>query len=300
MLKDIPPMQALKCFAAAARHLSISKAGDELCITQGAVSKQIKQLESLLGIALFIRTPKGLHLTDAGRQYFESVTQSLNILANASATLQSDPEKQQLLIDVIPSMSHIWLISRIHSFETRFKHLQLDLISGDGEPNFNSTQADLSIRSLNRKSAAKDAIELFNERLLLVASPVLLKQSPIKTIEDIFQHKLLVQNTRPLLWQRFIDEQDREIDTNKEPSSLHLGIGFQHFFMSLKAAQEGLGIALIPDFLAQESLDKGVLINPLQLSMHSEFSYYLLSPSYKAQLSKVRLFSQWLIEEVIR
>jgi len=296
MLKDIPPMQALKCFAAAARHLSISKAGDELCITQGAVSKQIKQLESLLGIALFIRTPKGLHLTDAGRQYFVSVTQSLNILANAGATLQSDPEKQQLLIDVIPSMSHIWLIPRIHSFETRFKHLQLDLISGDGEPDFNRTQADLSIRSLNRKSAAKDAIELFNERLLLVASPVLLEQSPIKNIEGIFQHKLLVQNTRPLMWQRFIAEQDREVANDQ--SSLHVGIGFQHFFMSLKAAQEGLGLALIPDFLAQESLDKGVLINPLQLSMHSEFSYYLLSPSYKSQLSKVQLFSQWLIEEV--
>ena len=298
MLKDIPPMQALKCFAAAARHLSISKAGDELCITQGAVSKQIKQLESLLGIALFIRTPKGLHLTDAGRQYFESVTQSLNILANACATLQSAPEKQQLLIDVIPSMSHIWLIPRIHSFEARFKHLQLDLISGDGEPNFNRTQADLSIRSLNRKSATKDAIELFNERLLLVASPVLLEQSPIKSIEDVFQHKLLVQNTRPLMWQRFIDEQDRELD--KDQSSFHVGIGFQHFFMSLKAAQEGLGLALIPDFLAQESLDKGVLINPLQLSMHSEYSYYLLSPSYKSQLSKVQLFSQWLIEEVTR
>jgi len=298
MLKDIPPMQALKCFAAAARHLSISKAGDELCITQGAVSKQIKQLESLLGIALFIRTPKGLHLTDAGRQYFESVTQSLNILANACVTLQSVPEKQQLLIDVIPSMSHIWLIPRIHSFETRFKHLQLDLISGDGEPNFNSTQADLSIRSLNRKSATKDAIELFDERLLLVASPVLLEQSPINTIVDIFQHKLLVQNTRPLMWQRFIDEQYRKLD--KDQSPFHVGIGFQHFFMSLKAAQEGLGLALIPDFLAQESLDNGVLINPLQLSMHSEYSYYLLSPSYKAQLSKVQLFSQWLIEEVTR
>jgi len=296
MFNNLPPIQALRCFAAAARHLSISKAGDELCITQGAVSKQIKQLESLLGTALFIRTPKGLHLTDAGLQYFDSVTQSLNILANASDTLQSEPEKQQLLIDVIPSMSHIWLIPRIHSFETRFKHLQLDLISGDGEPNFNQTQADLSIRSLNSKSPARDAIELFTERLILVASPVLLEQSPIKTTEDIFRHKLLVQNTRPLMWQRFISEQNM----HKDQSPLKFGIGFQHFFMSLKAAQEGLGIALIPDFLAQESLAKGALINPLQLSMPSEFSYYLLSPSYKAQLSKVQLFSQWLIEEVTR
>ncbi|NQZ33419.1 MAG: LysR family transcriptional regulator [Oceanospirillaceae bacterium] len=294
MQSNIPATQALKCFAAAASHLSISKAAAQLCVTQGAVSKQVKQLETLLGVALFIRGPKGLLLTEQGEQYFDAVTSALSILSSSAESLQSQPRQQRLLIDVIPSMSHIWLIPRIHSFEKRFPHLQIDLISGDGQVNFNQTQADLSVRCLTASSAPNDAIGLFPERLLLVGAPNLLKMSNIKQLKDLLGLKLLQQNTRHQMWQQFFAQQHFEFSA----SSLNIGIGFQHFFMSLKAAKEGLGLALVPDFLARQDIIDGKLINPLQLQMSSEYQYYLLSPSYKCQLSKVQLFSQWLREEM--
>lgn len=296
MYLNLPPIQALRSFEAAARLSSISLAALELCVTQGAVSKQVKQLEAMMGIALFIRSTKGLYLTEQGQSYFNSVVQSLNILSLAGDSLRCEPRQQQLLIDVIPSMSHIWLIPRIHSFEARFGHLKVDLICGDGDPDFNHSQADLSIRSFNVDAVPAASIELFSERLVLVAAPTLLKESPIAKLEDLLVHKLLQQNTRLQMWRRFFAEQK----LNVADGQLTFGIGFQHFFMSLKAAEEGLGIALIPDFLARQSIAKGLLVNPLQLQMDSEYRYYLLSPSYKTKLNKVQLFNQWIIKEINR
>ena len=294
MQASLPPMQALNCFAAAARHLSISKAAAQLCVTQGAVSKQVKQLETHLGFALFIRSSKCLVLTEQGLEYFNAVTHALNILASSAESLQVQPRQQRLLIDVIPSMSHIWLIPRIHRFEQRYPHLQIDLISGDGDCNFNQTQADLSIRCLKVASAPKDATALFPERLLLVGAPQLLKMTDISTIADLLKLKLLQQNTRSQMWQNFLLQQN----LNPSAINLNMGIGFQHFFMSLKAAQEGLGLALIPDFLARQSIVQGQLVNPFKLQITSEYQYYLLSPSYKRQLNKVQLFSRWLVAEI--
>jgi len=118
----LPPMQSLRSFEAAARLSSISKAAAELCVTQGAVSKQVKLLEAFLSVALFTRGPNGVSLTAIGKKYLSSVSNALNELNSIGEQLQTSPIQQQLLLDVIPSMTNIWLIPRIHSFEQRFPH----------------------------------------------------------------------------------------------------------------------------------------------------------------------------------
>ncbi len=290
----LPPMQALKSFAAAARLSSVSKAAKELCVTQGAVSKQIKLLESFLSVPLFIRSANGINLTTEGRQYLPTVIKFLNELNNSGEALQRNPKQQQLLLDVIPSMSNIWLIPRIHSFEDRYPHLKVDLINGDGSPDFNLSQADICIRCLLPTAVAVNSIELFKERLILVGAPQLMKKNSIEQPTDILRHRLLLQNTRPLMWNNFLDAQQLSTE------NLNLGMGFQHFFMALKAAEEGLGLALIPDFLASQSIQQGKLVNPLALSIETDYGYYLISPSYKIQLRKTQEFISWLQQELIQ
>ena len=294
----LPPMQSLRSFEAAARLSSISKAANELCVTQGAVSKQIKLLESFLSVALFTRGPSGVSLTPAGRNYLHSVSNALNELNSSGEQLQTSPIQQQLLLDVIPSMTNIWLIPRIHSFEQRFPHLKVDLITGDGQPDFNRTQADISIRCLLPSTSSGHILELAREKLLLVASPSLLQCSPIHEKSDILQHRLLKQNTRPQLWDNFLQRQQLLPGNLPGHSKINFGMGFQHFFMSMKAAEEGLGLALIPDFLAATAIAENRLVNPLQISLDTDYRYYLFSPSYKAELRKTLEFCQWLQGEM--
>ena len=294
----LPPMQSLRSFEAAARLSSISKAATELCVTQGAVSKQVKLLEAFLSVALFTRGPNGVSLTPIGKNYLSSVSNALNELNSIGEQLQTSPIQQQLLLDVIPSMTNIWLIPRIHSFEQRFPHLKVDLITGDGKPDFNASQADISIRCLLPGTADGHILELAKEKLLLVASPEMLERHPIHEISDVLQHRLLKQNTRPQLWDNFL--QQRKLLQGQLPaeSKINFGIGFQHFFMSLKAAEEGLGLALIPDFLAATAIVEKRLVNPLNISLNTDYRYYLFSPSYKAELRKTLEFSHWLQGEL--
>ncbi|MEM5529702.1 LysR family transcriptional regulator [Gammaproteobacteria bacterium AS21] len=289
MSRILPAMQALRSFEAAARLRSISKAADELFVTQSAVSKQIKILENLLGVALFNRSANGISLTANGDIYLSTVVSALNELNNAAQSLQSKPNKQQLVLDVIPSLSNIWLIPKIHSFEQRYPHLKVDLMTGDGLPNFNQLQADAYIRCLLPTQVQHTHIELCKEKLLLVISPKLLAKLSIDNPMDLLNVNLIQQTTRPQMWTQFFNQHSSQV-----PAALPLGMGFQHFFMSIKAAEEGLGAALVPDFLAADSIEKGLLINPLQLQLSSGYGYYLFSPSYKTRLKKVLEFNQWL------
>ena len=294
MRRFLPPLNSLKAFEAAARHLSVTTAAEELCVTQGAVSKQIRQLESRLGVGLFERRANGILLTEAGQQYLPFVTAALDSLDSATEQLQRGTrQRERLLLSVTPSFTSSWLISRIHDFEQQYPHLQVDLISGDGKPDFAGTEVDMAIRCLLPERAGQYHRVLISERLMLVAAPDLLKMKPIQQPLDLLQHRLLTQVTRPGMWDEFLQQ------LGLEATHATYGAGFEHFFMSIKAAEEGLGLGLIPDFLAQESISKGQLVNPLGLSVMSGFAYYLFCPGYKAELLKVIQFRDWLAQELL-
>jgi len=294
MRRYLPPLNALKSFEAAARLLSVTDAAEELCVTQSAVSKQIRQLEQHLEQALFERKAKGIELTAAGRQYLPFVTAALDSLDSATEQLQlGATRKERLLLSVTPSFSSSWLISRIQAFEQDYPGLQVDLLSGDGKPDFAGTDIDSAIRCLPIGRENYQARLLLSERLLLVASPGLLESKPVTQPLDILQHRLLAQVTRPGMWDEFLQQ------LALDEQSKQLGAGFEHFFMSIKAAEEGLGLGLIPDFLAHESIHAGRLVNPLGLSIQSGFGYYLLCPGYKSGLRKVLLFREWLAQALL-
>jgi DNA-binding transcriptional LysR family regulator len=290
---DLPSIKALRTFMAVATTLSFSRAADELCVSQGAVSKQVAALERYLGQPLFLRGVGGIELTNAGKRYLPQVAEALQIIQSSTANmLQTEADRELLCVDVTPSFASLWLIEKMVAFTAREAQLQINVTTGDGPVKNSNGDQDIFTRCLPLLHHYDHARLLRREKLLLVAAPELIRQRPIHNKDDFSAHTLIPQVTRPQLWEQFKSE-------HLLPSNSHyFSVGFEHFYMSLEAVLHCRGLALLPDFMAHSLLDEGRLVNPLGLSMESLFGYYVIIPSYKQNLRKVCAFDQWLNEEL--
>jgi DNA-binding transcriptional LysR family regulator len=292
----LPPLNALKVFEVAARKLSFSKAAEELCVTQGAISKQIKSLEEHLELALFDRTNTGLKLTKAGKQYLPTIMSALEQIQSSTANLQQqESSSQSLTLNITPSLSNLWLIPRLNKLSESLPNLRLNMVSGDGVFQFHQASADIAIRCLPLSLSHENSTLLAEEVLLPVIHPDLLSKIPINTVSDILKHPLLMHTTRPQLWSQFLN---RVLTEDKDTHSTCFHHGFEHFFMSLEAAKQKQGIALVPNFLALEFIEKGELVNPLNIQYKSSYGFYFLVPAYRQQNDQVQQFYQWLQGEI--
>lgn len=291
MRRHLPPLNALKSFEAAARHESFTKAAVELCVTQGAVSKQIRLLETFFDAPLFERHSARVTLTALGTRYLPIVTDTLDTLNSATHNIRlRSPAQETLLIDSLPSFTSTWLISRLKYFESEYPDYDVQLITGDGKPDFAESEADLAIRCIPTAHSPPGGRLILNERLLLIAPAAATNKNT--TVENLKNYKLLQQTTRPDLWRPFLQQTGLCVD------DFRIGPGFQHFFMIMEAVKEGLGIGLIPDFLAADAIHQNLVCNPFQLKLDSEFAYYLFSPGHKSESSRVNDFTNWLSRRI--
>lgn len=292
MASTFPPLNALRVFEVAARKLSFSRAAEELCVTQGAVSKQIQALEQYLEQPLFERTPAGLVLTEAGRQYLPEISNALEQIQSATARLQHQSTADKtLLLNLTPSFSTLWLIPRLAELATACPDLRLNMVSGDGAFRFQNSDADAAIRCLPLSLSHEHSNLLIEEVLVPVVHPALLEQQPIETPVDLLKHPLLMHNTRPQLWRQFL----REVIPAGEPAMpLRVRHSFEHFYMSLEAAHQQLGIALIPAFMAADHLRNSELVTPLGLRYQSGYGFYFLVPPYRPRSEQVKQLRAWL------
>ncbi|WP_271271875.1 LysR substrate-binding domain-containing protein [Aliamphritea hakodatensis] len=286
MRRHLPPLNAIKAFEAVARQQSFTAAAAELCVSQSAVSKQVARLEAHLQLQLVERHAKGIRLSKEGEAYLQVLTDALDAIDQASARLSNVPH--QLRIDTLPSLSSIWLIPRLTDFQQRHPGIEVELITGDGPVDFTASEADLAIRCFADTPTGNHSQLLIRERLHLVASPALVESRPVNHLSDLRQFTLLRQTTRPDLWQQFFRH------WHDDEQAYTYGFASQHFFMTLQSVKEGIGIALLPDFLVAEQLESGQLCAPLNLSLDSGYGYYLQIPVHKRQQLQVRQFSHWL------
>lgn len=294
MAGSLPPLKALQTFEVAARKLSFSKAADELFVTQGAVSKQIKVLEEYLERALFDRSAGGLQLTEAGREYLLAISESLETIRKATARVQqSSEDANNLRIDIIPSFSVLWLLPRLDSLHANLPHLNLTQVVGDGPYKFEANSADMAIRCLPISAAMSHAELLISETLVPVVHPELLLKHPVNTPEDLLKLPLLAHITRPQLWSNFLKALG--IVSVSEPKYRH---GVEHFYLSLEAARLKQGVALIPDFMAADALAKGDLVSLLDFKYPSGYGYYFLTPVYQSHNSLIIRFLEWIRSEL--
>ena len=290
MKKRLPPLNWLRSFEAAARHLNFTQAASELHMTQAALSQQIKGLESQLGCALFKRLPRSLALTDAGRAYIPSVREAIENLAVVTDEIFGKERGRTLSVRVNLVFFNTWLAPRLADF--RQKHSDIDLrftsniwITGPDQ------EADLEIRYGKGNWPDFSSDRLTWDQLMPVCSLQLLHQ---KSMPDqpgnLNNYTLLHVIGYEEGWGHWLKQLGyHSIDASQ-------GIHFDSLMTAMEMAAHGHGIALSRSSLAAEMLKSGRLIAPFNESVAAAESFFLVTPSNKPIQSHAQKFKDWLIE----
>lgn len=288
MAARLPPLNSLRAFEAAARLLNFTRAAEELGVTQGAISKQIKILEDYLNITLFKRKNQSLELTDEARSYLASVKNAFGILTVATDQLLKVQKRSEVLnINCLPMLSMKWLAPNIEKFKQKYPFIEVNIITGDGPINFSQDDADVAIRIHSKPDwKGVDYNAIMDEELVVVCSPAIAKN--IKKPRDLENQMLLKHTTRQNMWYKWFK------DVGFGYIQPNFSLGFEHFFMLVPATIKGAGVALVPRLFVEDELKNGSLVIPLKVKYQSPYSYYLLSPKHKTDLEKVKLFRHWM------
>lgn len=286
--RNLPPLNALRVFEIAAKSESFSKAADTLCVTQSAVSKQIRLLEKHLGTILFERQGGAVILTTQGRQYLATITNALDTIETGSEKFYDTKRKETLTINIAPSLSALWMFSRVNDFHTQHPDIVLHINSSDDVIDWNRSDIDVAIRCLPYDKKHNDAELLLKERLVLISTTQQLQVKPVTSLNDLSQHQCISLNNRPQLWEEFFEQY--QLDKTKIMSSF----GCEHFHMVVQATLKHLGIGLAADFLCQDLIKTQQLVNPLNIKIASNYGYYLIIPPHKKDQKKVISFTRWI------
>lgn len=288
----MPSMMALQCFEAVARHMSFTRAAETLHMTQSAISKQIASLESLLRNPLFVRVRGRLQLTPAGALYQTEVKKILNQVDMSSRTILTyGSEKQVLSIGTQPTFGARWLIPRLHRFMTAHPDIQLSVRS-DIRP-FDLMQAKIDVAFFFGESALPGAEckPLFSADVIPVCAPQALPKDGIVDLEHLSRQVLIQCTSRPEAWHDWFSHQ------HFESENCYRGPQFDTFYMCVRAAQAGCGVALAPRLLAQEELNAGTLVIPFDYAQPSDGAYYVAYAEPTAQIPKIKQFVAWIEQE---
>lgn len=286
----LPSLNALRAFAVAGRHLSFTRAAAELNVTQGAVSRLVKQLENDLGLTLFRRSARGLELTPAGASLLPALNDAFERLG-AAIKLVRRPSRQSnhLAIATLPTFAMRWFMPRLADFQRLHPGITVDVTSADRPIDFQAEPIDVGIQYGHGDWLGVSAQFLMAETVILVASPALLKAKPLRQPADIRHHVLLTHSTRPDAWREWLERAG--LKQAKPPR----GPAFEHFFMSIEAAVSGLGLALVPDIFVQAELNDGRLVEPLpRHRVARKGGYYLLHLPGREREPAIRAFRDWL------
>ena len=294
--RRLPPLNALRAFEAAARHLNFSRAADELSVTPGAVSQQIQNLEDYVGAALFKRTPKGLLLTDAAQTALPALREAFDRLAEAASLLTAAVDGRRLTLTAAPSFAAKWLVPRLGKFEQAQPQVDVWLSAGMEVVDFAAGEVDLAIRYGSGRYPGLEVIRLLSETVIPVASPALVAERPLLLPEDLANHTLLHDGSPDADescpdWAMWLTARGiKGVDGNRGPR-------FNQSSLVIEAAMNGRGVALAKRALAQADIDAGRLVAPMQIATAVDFAYYLVYPKAKGRLSQVKAFAAWVTAE---
>lgn len=310
----LPPLNSLKAFEAAARHLSVKKAALELNVTSAAVSHQIRTLEDYLGVQLFHRYNRALELTDVAKAALPKLGEGFECLAQAVALLRRHQGGGSLTVSAAPSFASRWLMPRLHRFIAAHPEIDVHIsarmrrVSVDGKGNVaeratvDAWLADSDVAILyGRGNVPGIRIErLIDLSITPICSPKLLQgEHPLRTPDDLRHHLLLHDDTGELydnepfwgLWLREAGVTD--IDVNKGPH-------FSHAVLAFEAAIDAVGVLATMPVLAAEDIASGKLVTPFDLSVKLPDGYYMASGERANERPAVAAFMGWLRQEAAR
>ncbi len=302
MARRLPPLNALRAFEAAARHLSFTKAAEELNVTPAAVSHQVKALEGYVGTPLFRRLTRALLLTDAGQAALPGLSEGFDRLAEAAAQLSARDGEGLLTISVAPSFGAKWLVPRLERFRAAHPEIDVRIDANDRVIDMAREAVDVGLRFGSGRYPGYRVDRLFSTeqvRSFPVCSPKLLEgPHGLETPDDLRHHTLLHQDWSQASeaspdWRMWLLAAGvRDIDPARGPR-------FSQTSMAVQAAIEGQGVALAEEVIVAGDLASGRLVRPFELSLSDplHFAYYVASPEAAAEQPKVAAFRAWVLAE---
>lgn len=291
MTTRLPPMNTLRAFEAAARHLSFTLAAEELHITQAAVSHQIKTLEEALGVRLFRRLNRAVRMTEEGQQFVGEVRKALSHLATAVEKLAAPDAGGPLTVSVLPSFASKWLVPRLGRFSDRHPEIDVRISPSPQLTDFQRDDVDLVVRYGRGNYEGLHSVRLMTEDIFPVCSPALLEgPTPLRHPEDLRGHTLLHDDAH-VDWAMWL------LSSGVEGVDPRQGPFLTDSALVIQAAVEGQGVALARGALAAGDLAAGRLVKPFDIAIHNEYAYYVLSPTATSQHPKIAAFREWLLEE---
>lgn len=290
MLRRLPSLNALKAFEAAARSESITRAAEELNVTQGAVSHQVKALEATLGIKLFNREHQRLIITEAGREYLAVVRDALDRIAVGTERLVQRQRSGVLTVTTSPDFAAKWLVYRLGRFAENHPEIDLRVSAVPHHIDFAREDVDLAIRHGDGKWPGLDAVRLCSEQLFPVCSPKLASgRNRITTASDLLKFPLLRLDDWKT-WTRWFEAAGVVDPVGHGPI-------LNRASMLIDAAVDGQGIALARTALAAWDLINGRLIRPIDVSLRMPNTYWIVCPKVTSSVPKITTFRDWLLGE---
>jgi LysR family glycine cleavage system transcriptional activator len=308
----LPPLNSLRVFEAAARHLSFKDAATELSITQAAVSHQVKSLEEYLGVQLFRRAGRGVQLTEAARACLPKLREGFDALATAVETIHVRADETDLEITAPPVFTARWLMPRLADFAKREPKVDVRVVASSKMVDAGALDATLLTSNLDLRADSSGveihlgagdypgyrADRLFGVSTVVVASPELVKGSPgIEKPEDLARHTLLHDDAMDLVahghaWEKWLDTAGvgDKVDGTRGPH-------FSSNILSLEAASQKLGVALALRPLIDADLASGRLCAPFKIELKPRSAYYLVCPEVIAERPAVSAFRNWLLQQ---
>ncbi len=293
----LPPLNALRAFEAAGRHLSFTQAASELNVTPGAISQQIRALEDYLEVELFRRMNRTIVLTEAGQLFLPLISSGFEQFGEAVAMLRERRGDGPLTITSAPSFMAKWLIPRLGRFKAVHPDIDVRIDTSDRLVDFKHEDIDVGIRFGNGVYPELESIYLFSFDLIPVCSPELLQRNGgLSKVSDLGQHTLLHSNYYDIdpgwpdwaMWLKVVGAD--EVDSDH-------GIYFNQSDLLFQAALEGQGVALLANVMAEPEIRAGRLVQPFAQRLPVKMNYHLVTSPQKARTAKVIAFREWILAE---
>lgn len=294
MSRTLPPLNGLRAFEAAARHLSFTRAAEELNVTQAAISHQIKALEERLGIRLFRRLNRALMLTDEGQRLYPVARDAFDRLAEAVESLRERYTMRSLTVSVLPSFAAKWLVPRLSRFQARHPDIDLRITATERTVDLVRDDVDVALRFGSGGWSGVRADLVLEDQVTPVCSPALL--SHLRSPADLAHVTLLHENMLPL--GEFPDWANWLQAAGVHGVDVSRGLRFSHTHILLQAAIDGRGVALGQMALAADDLAEGRLVAPFELRLPVGYAYWVVYLPATAERPKIKAFRDWVSAEM--
>lgn len=286
----LPNLAALRAFEAAARHENFSRAAQEIHLTHGAISHQVRALEQELGVALFVRHGKRLSITPSGARFAQTIRNALGDIAAAAQQLRSASHQKRLTVSCIPSLAARWLAPRLGDFMEMHPDTELVLQASGQLHDLVRDGIDVGIRFGSGHYPGMAVERLMGDSYYPVASPQYKGGALPVQVKQLHNERLLLSDE---LWTPWFKAAHVKL---REPSG---GVRFEDMSFVIRAALDGEGIGLVRHVVAQREVAQGSLVRLFDVAVKTEYDYYMASPPSAMRKPQVVAFREWLAAQAL-